>query len=123
MKILCVDDAEVVRNDIRHEVTRLDHDYFAAQNASEAYDIIKSETPDLIFLDLNMPGKSGLELLEQLGEENLKFGYVIMLTTEGSMELKAKGKKLGVKAWIVKPLKRGMFDQILAKVASAPPSV
>lgn len=119
MKILCVDDSEVVRNVIEHEVARADFTYLSAENGKQGAAMVKRENPDLIFLDLNMPTMNGLEMLEHLKEEGHEIPDVVMLTTEASLELKKQGKSLGVKAWVVKPLKKGMFQAIVERLQAS----
>jgi two-component system, chemotaxis family, chemotaxis protein CheY len=59
--------------------------------------------PDIILLDIIMPGMDGLELLETIRKENLSpDSVVIMLTNESSLDKIEKAKTLGIKGYIVK---------------------
>ena len=63
-----------------------------------------SEDYDLLISDINMPQLNGLDLATQL-KQNDKFKNkpILILTTESSAEMKAKGKEIGVTGWLVKP--------------------
>ena len=118
MKILCIDDAQVVRNAIVHEVKKLGHECDEAEDAFEGKQMLQSGIYNLVFLDVNMPGKTGIEMLAELNEEKVQYAPVVMLTTEASEEMKKLGKSLGVKAWVVKPLNNDMVKIIIEKMAS-----
>ncbi|NCD12532.1 MAG: response regulator [Epsilonproteobacteria bacterium] len=63
-----------------------------------------SETYDLLISDINMAQMSGLDLSEQLkSNEKFKNRPILILTTESSPEMKARGKAIGVTGWMVKP--------------------
>lgn len=117
MKILCVDDSMIVRNAVTHEARRTGHDCDEAKDATEGMEKLRKNRYSLVILDYNMPGMSGLDMLRALQQENLDTGPVVMLTTETSSTMKKAGQELGVKAWIVKPLKQGTMELILEKLA------
>lgn len=63
-----------------------------------------SETFDLLISDVNMPQLNGLELAKAIkSDERYKTKPIIILTTEGSNEMKMAGKEIGVTGWMVKP--------------------
>lgn len=68
MRALVVDDSRLARNELKRLLKEFDTVEIIgeAANAEEAKEKIESEKPDLIFLDIQMPGKSGFELLEEL---------------------------------------------------------
>jgi len=68
MKALVVDDSRLARNELKRLLKDFDHVQVVgeAANAMEAIEKIDSEKPDLVFLDIQMPGKNGFELLEEL---------------------------------------------------------
>lgn len=67
-------------------------------------------TPGLILLDLKMPKKSGIELLEDLKKEGVleKTAVIVITTSDSEMDLK-KCRELGVKKFITKPLDMNEF--------------
>jgi len=59
---------------------------------------------DLAICDINMPQMNGLDLAAQLkADARFKNKPILMLTTESSAEMKAKGKAIGLTGWMVKP--------------------
>ena len=75
-------------------------------NPSELRDALLSgsEDYDLLISDINMAQMSGLELAEELKtHEKFKNRPILILTTESSPEMKARGKAIGVTGWMVKP--------------------
>ncbi|HQS67649.1 MAG TPA: response regulator [Sulfuricurvum sp.] len=63
-----------------------------------------SETFDLLISDVNMPQLNGLELAKAIkSDDRYKTKPIIILTTEGSNEMKMAGKEIGVTGWMVKP--------------------
>lgn len=68
MKVLVVDDSRLARNELKRLIKEIDNIQVIgeAANAMDAREKIESEKPDLVFLDIQMPGKNGFELLEEL---------------------------------------------------------
>jgi len=63
-----------------------------------------SEDYDLLISDINMAQMSGLDLAEELkGHDKFKNRPILILTTESSPDMKARGKAIGVTGWMVKP--------------------
>ena len=63
-----------------------------------------AEDYDLLISDINMAQMSGLDLSEQLkSHDKFKNRPILILTTESSPEMKARGKAIGVTGWMVKP--------------------
>lgn len=64
--ILVVDDEEQVRKLLQRILAEAHYDVVTAANGQEALDLVDKSEPALVLLDIRMPGKSGLEVLEQL---------------------------------------------------------
>jgi CheY-like chemotaxis protein len=111
IKILLVEDDTLDVMDAKRTLDKMGilHIMHTAKNGEEAIDYlqqVKSELPDVILLDLNMPKMNGIEFLGKLRtNESWKNLKVFILTTSGEKEDKEQTKKLGVSGYIVKPLK------------------
>jgi CheY-like chemotaxis protein len=79
----------------------------------------KNAHPDLIFLDINMPGMNGWEFLQEYNKLDVKLQNIIiivMLTTSDNPDDKAKAKKLNILSdFKTKPLTKEMLDEIMDK--------
>ena len=75
-----------------------------AEDAEQAQTLISQQVPDLILLDISLPGMSGFDLLEQLrADEATRSLPVVMLTAHGREVEKEKGMALGASDYITKP--------------------
>ena len=120
IQILIADDSETFRSTLLADLQGEGYQVEEARDGLEAIEKISSGKKfDLIVLDVNMPGATGIEVLEQTKSKNLlEKSLVFMLTTDASVELKTKGKALGVRAWITKPYKKDILLQAIKKVFS-----
>jgi DNA-binding NtrC family response regulator len=75
---------------------------------------IKTERPDLVLLDLNMPGLDGLQILQNITAQGISVP-VIMMTGFSSMETAVKAIRMGAKDYLTKPLNFNNLDNILTK--------
>jgi CheY-like chemotaxis protein len=85
--ILVVDDEQYLREFYQELLTQQGYQIYMAANGQEGYDLATKLRPDLILLDIMMPGMSGIEVLSKLEESGLtEKSHVIMLTNAGSMQ-------------------------------------
>jgi CheY-like chemotaxis protein len=85
-----------------------------ARNGSEAVALVRAEVPDLLLLDLKMPGQAGHEVLEELkSDSRLKRVPVAVLTSSDRDEDMAKAYGLGGNHFITKPESPGELEQRL----------
>ena len=100
-KILAVDDELSVRDSLRM-IFKKDYQVVTAGSAKEAWEKILSEEPDLIFLDILMPQKDGMELLKEI-RGSQPFIPVVMLTAAKNVKTAVEAMKLGAYDYITKP--------------------
>jgi len=113
-RILVVDDEKNVRAMVK-KVFEDAFDVDTASSAEEALNLLKEKKYDLVFLDLDMPIVSGIELLEKMrkGENPIP---VIMMTTYGSVEEAVKAMKLGAKDIITKPFTQEEVTRVAKEI-------
>lgn len=100
-KILIVDDEVSVRDSLRM-IFKKDYQVIMAGSAGEAIIKVKSEEPDLIFLDIIMPGKDGMQALKEIRGMHPQIP-VIMLTATKTLKTAVEAMKLGAYDYITKP--------------------
>ena len=115
--VLIVDDSNLIRSVASSAAQEAGHNVIVASNGQEGLDAMNNNEIDIIFSDVNMPIMGGLEMVKNIkSNPEHKFIPVIMLTTESNPELKAQGKALGVKAWMLKPFNKEKFFMALKKL-------
>jgi two-component system chemotaxis response regulator CheY len=106
-KILVVDDSEIIRFQLAEDLSAEGHEVLQAVDGLNGLEVI-SEHDDikLIICDVNMPEMDGITMCEQVSKDESRNKIpIVMLTTQNSPEMKAKGKAYGVVAWVTKPYK------------------
>ena len=112
--ILVVDDERNVRATLKSVLEDEGYGVKTVSSGEEAIKTAKRARPDLILLDIWLPGIDGLEVLEQLGE-NDHDAIVVMISGHGSVESAVRATKLGAFDFIEKPLS---LDRVLLVVAN-----
>jgi twitching motility two-component system response regulator PilH len=115
-KILIVDDAQVDRSDLERIVTGAGHTAILATSGAEAIERAQKDKPDLIFMDVNMPGMDGFAATRQLlGDAATKHISVVLVTSRDQKADKAWGQMIGAKGYVTKPYSP---QQILEQIKS-----
>ncbi len=115
-KLLIVDDEPAIREMVRFTLSRAGYECVEAADAMEAKRRIVSEGPDLILLDVMMPGQSGLDLARELRrQDSTKDIPIIMLTARGSEQDKIRGLDVGADDYVTKPFSPG---ELVARIKS-----
>ncbi|MDC7218443.1 MAG: response regulator [Spirochaetales bacterium] len=105
--ILLVDDTPT-NIDILISILGDDYDISVALCGEDALEIMEEELPDLVFLDVLMPGISGYEVLEHMkGQDSLKTIPVVFLSGNSEETERQKGLSLGAEEYLVKPIDAG----------------
>ncbi|MDD4801578.1 MAG: response regulator transcription factor [Syntrophomonas sp.] len=101
-KIMVVDDEEALVRLITYNLSKEGFSPIAACEGNEAWQLIMQEKPDLIILDLMLPGKDGLEICRDLRHESIKTP-IIMLTAKDDEIDRILGLELGADDYVTKP--------------------
>ena len=101
-RVLVVDDDSAVRNVLRLALERAGHSVSEASSGEDAISVAAASTPDLVILDIGLPGMSGLEVLGaiRLDQDDLP---VILLTANGEEPDRVFGLQLGADDYLAKP--------------------
>ena len=120
--ILVVDDEKNIRLLFEEELKEAGYDILTAENGEEAVLVFKKSRPDLILLDLKMPGLHGVATLEKIRELD-KSVPVIVVTAHGAgrpiqksqTEYALKEKQLHIADYITKPVD---LEELVSKIDS-----
>ncbi len=114
-KILIVDDEKSILNSLEKILTDEGYSVKVCESGEEAINLVKSESFDVIFLDIWLKGMDGVETLKILKENKFE-GEVIIISGHGTIELAVKTTKLGAFSFIEKPLS---IEKILVTLKNA----
>ncbi len=117
-KILIVDDSEAIRIQLRKDLESRGHVILEGVDGLDGLALLqRSEGIELIICDVNMPKMDGISMVAKISKET-KYAdiKIFMLTTEGSADMKTRGKEAGVKAWITKPYNADKLLMAIEKV-------
>lgn len=115
-KILIVDDEPHLRLLLEQTLEELEDEgveLLTADNGEEALEAIKTEIPDLVFLDVMMPKMNGFDVCNAVRNDlQISEIYIVMLTAKGQEFDKQKGQEVGVNMYMTKPFDP---DEVLGK--------
>lgn len=113
-KVLLIDDEKEWLEPIALELQKLGYDVALAFDGLNGLEMAKRENPDLIFLDIRMPGLNGFEVLERLkAAMSIIRTPVIMFTVKSETDAIFRAQELGSSDYLVKPF---TFEDLLALV-------
>ncbi len=110
MKVLIVDDSELIRQRLIDLIREFEviHDVALAGNAEEAYDSCSEIYPDVIILDIHLPGENGIKILEKIRKKNSDV-KIIILTNFPYPQYRKKCLELGADFFLDKT---GEFESV-----------
>lgn len=111
MKVLVIDDEPQIRRALRAGLEHNGYEVMLAANGEEGLDVAALKIPDLLILDLALPGTDGFAVLQQLREWS-KIPVIVLTVREGEEE-KIKALDLGADDYLIKPFGLG---ELLARM-------
>ncbi|MGE4271389.1 MAG: response regulator [Desulfitobacterium sp.] len=122
--ILVVDDDELIQELLKFNLEKEGYQVLMASDGSEALSVVEEKVPDLVILDIMLPGMSGLEVCNQLRRvPKLADLPVIMLTAKGEEIDKVLGLEIGADDYLTKPFSpRELVARIRARLRRNKPS-
>ena len=113
-KVLIADDEPNILISLEFLMQREGHAVTVARDGEAALAAIRDERPDLVLLDVMMPGKSGFDVCQAVrADPDLAGVKILMLTAKGRDTDLAKGTALGADAYVTKPFST---DELAARV-------
>ena len=115
-KILLVDDAAFMRMMLKNTLTQAGYtDLIEAEDGVKAVEAYTAEKPDLVFMDITMPNKDGLETLKEIKAMD-PGATIVMCSAMGQETMVMDSIKSGAKDFIVKPFQAERVLEAVKKV-------
>jgi CheY-like chemotaxis protein len=120
-RILIVDDSSIIRSHCRAVLQKAGYEVIEAWDALQARTALKNMNIAFVLCDLNIPGMSGMELIEAMRKEP-KFANVpaAIITAECTTDLLKRANQIGVTHWLLKPYKSEELLDVVERFAGPP---
>src|SRR2546421_9713132 len=121
--VLAVDDEEDILTIIRHNLEREGHRVLTAPDGDRALEIVREERPDVVVLDVMMPGTDGWGVLKRIKAESEELSTipVLMLTARSADEDRIRGGIEGAIRYLTKPFSpRALCDEVAQALEGEP---
>jgi len=113
-KILIVDDEPDMRLAIKNVLKIRGYDSIEAGDGKKAVELVEKENPDLVLLDIRLPGMDGVEALERIRKFNKKVP-VVMITGYGHIQSAVDVMKLGAQEYLQKPFENAELIEVVRR--------
>ena len=122
--VLVVDDEPTITEVVARYLNRAGYRTHVAATGREALDAAATQRPDLVVLDLMLPGIDGLEVMRRLRKDNHRRAAIILLTARAEESDRITGLRLGADDYVVKPFSPGELvarvDALLRRIEPVP---
>jgi two-component system, OmpR family, response regulator ResD len=122
--VLVVDDEPTIAEVVSRYLERAGYRTRVAFDGAQALDLVAQQRPDLVVLDLMLPGVDGLEVMRRLREQDRERIALILLTAKGEESDRIIGLRLGADDYVVKPFSPAELvarvDAVLRRVDTSP---
>ena len=119
IKVLVADDVKLMRSLLRSSLASFECEIISeVDNGADVKEEVRQHNPDIVFLDINMPGKNGIEVLQELKEE---FGdlFVAMISGHNSFNNIRRSIELGADGFVSKPYNAIKIREMIDKYRSS----
>jgi CheY-like chemotaxis protein len=121
-RILIVEDHPTMREAMRLVLEGEGFDIDEASDGQTALAMVRDDPPDLVFLDMNIPGPSGADVLEALREDPMTADVRVIVVTADGEEGRERVMSLGADEYFTKPFSPITLLQTVERVLNAPSS-
>ncbi len=113
MKVLAIDDQQLVLLPLQKRLVELGYEVKTETNSSKALELYDCFNPDLVIVDINMPGISGLDVVKYIRETKKSLMPIMVLSGNIQVDIITEGFELGINDYMKKPLS---LNEICARV-------
>jgi twitching motility two-component system response regulator PilH len=116
-KILIVDDSPTETYKLTNILKKNSHSVLSAETGEQGVNLAKTEQPDVVLMDIVMPGLNGFQATRQLSRGNeTKHIPVIIVTAKNQQADQVWGERQGAAAYLVKPIDEGRLVSAIKQV-------
>lgn len=115
IRVLVADDVKLMRSLLKSSLISFECEVIAeVENGEQVADQVRQHQPDIVFLDINMPGKNGLDVLQEIKQE---FGdlFVAMVSGHNSFNNIRRSIELGASGFVSKPYTAVKIRELIDK--------
>jgi two-component system chemotaxis response regulator CheY len=118
IKVLVADDVKIMRSLLKSNLSTFDVEIVSeVDNGEEVVDLVRKHTPDIVFLDISMPGKNGLDVLQELKSEFADI-FVAMISGHNTFDNIKRSMELGADGFVIKPYTAIKIREMIDKFRS-----
>lgn len=117
IQVLIADDEKIIREGLKHQLEESGieiESIFLASNGLEALELIEKHRPEILLLDINMPVKNGLEIIEDAMKIN-PLAKIILISGYDEFQYAQKAISLGVSDYLLKPVNIATLKNTVSK--------
>ncbi|MBI4669845.1 MAG: response regulator [Elusimicrobia bacterium] len=114
-KILVIDDEEIIRERLKSLLTLDEYEVCVAEDGPKGLEVFQSESPQVVLLDIKMPGMDGIEVLQRL-KKSAPDTEVIIITGHGGIETAIQALREGAFDYVNKPIE---YDELVLSLKRA----
>ncbi len=117
-RVMVVDDEKLIRWSVSERLTRSGYQVSSAESGEQALEMLAAERPEVMLLDVRLPGISGLEVLKRalLLQPDL---VVLMMSAHGTVDIAVEGMKLGAIDFLTKPFPFRSLEEAVKRAHAA----
>jgi DNA-binding response OmpR family regulator len=120
-RVLICDDEPYVVESVSYVVRKAGFDVLTAEDGDAALATARREKPDLVFLDIMMPGMTGDEVCRQLkSDPTMRSAYIVILTARGQEEDERRAMDMGADEFMTKPFSPRKLRDKLVQILGGP---
>jgi two-component system chemotaxis response regulator CheY len=115
--LLTIDDSKAVRDMISFTLKPEGYRVIEAENGAEGLDKLRSERPNMVITDINMPVMNGIDFILAARKDAVGRGVpIVILTTDSAPEVKKRGRDAGATGWLDKPFDSAKLIAVARKL-------
>jgi CheY-like chemotaxis protein len=118
-KVLVVEDYEINCLLMEEMLSHLGTEVKTAKNSEDALSLIKKNTFDIVFMDIQLPGPNGIELTETIRKMEIKQPKIVAYTANSAIGFDDAYLKAGMDFYLIKPVDIGQLEKIINKITKA----